>query len=109
MAPLAIALIVLMVLMAAGTMLAFWSIGLAIKLGLAGLIGGLADMVVPGRLPYGFLGAIGAGVVGGWLGSALLPALGPALFGVEIVPTFLGALVVVAGFELVATTRGKAG
>ena len=105
MAYLALALLAVVVLAAVGMWLAFWSVGLVIKLALAGLIGGLADMAVPGKLPYGVFGAVIAGVVGGWIGSTLLPTLGPTLFGVEVVPTFLGAVVVVGAYELLGRAR----
>ena len=97
----AIAILAVLVLAAVGMWLAWFSVGLIVKLALAGLIGGLADMAVPGKLPYGALGAVIAGVAGGWVGSALLPTLGPSLFGIELIPTFLGALFVVGGYELV--------
>jgi uncharacterized membrane protein YeaQ/YmgE (transglycosylase-associated protein family) len=105
MAYLALALLALVLFAAVGFWLAFLSIGVIIKLALAGLIGGLADMAVPGRLPYGWLGAVIAGVVGGWVGSLLLQNWGPALFGVELIPTFVGAVVVVGAYELLARTR----
>jgi uncharacterized membrane protein YeaQ/YmgE (transglycosylase-associated protein family) len=107
MAYLALVLLAIVILVVVGTWLAFFSVGLIIKLALAGLIGGLADMAVPGRLPYGWLGAVIAGIVGGWVGSLLLPGWGPGLFGVELVPTFLGALVVVGAYELLARTRSQ--
>ena len=108
MAYLALVLLAIVLIAAVGFWLAFFSIGVIIKLALAGMIGGLADMAVPGKLPYGWLGAVIAGVVGGWLGSLLLPNLGPSLFGVELIPTFLGAVVVVAAYELLGGTRSRA-
>jgi uncharacterized membrane protein YeaQ/YmgE (transglycosylase-associated protein family) len=104
---LALVLLAIVLLAAVGAWLAFWSVGLILKLALAGLIGGLADMAVPGKLPYGWLGAVIAGLVGGWVGSLLLPNWGPSLLGIELIPTFLGALVVVGGYELVARTRSQ--
>ena len=59
------------------------TIGLALTLLVAGLIGWLADRIMPGELPYGKAGAVGAGIVGAVIGS-LIPVindLGPALFG----------------------------
>lgn len=106
---LALALLAVVVLAAVGMWLAFWSFGLVIKLALAGLIGGLADMAVPGKLPYGVLGAAIAGIVGGWVGSTLLPNLGPAMFGIELIPTFLGAVVVVGVYELATKASRGAG
>src|SRR5687768_3448616 len=47
-------------------------IHLLLMLAIAGIVGWLADAVVPGRLPWGWLGAILAGLVGSWLGVVLL-------------------------------------
>jgi uncharacterized membrane protein YeaQ/YmgE (transglycosylase-associated protein family) len=74
-------------------------VGLALYLLIAGLVGALADAVVPGKLPWGWLGAILAGIVGSWLGVLLLPRLGPSIFGFPIVPGFIGALVLAFGLE----------
>ncbi len=103
-----VVILLLLALLAAGMAMAFWSMAIVMKLVMSGFIGGLADAAVPGRLPYGPLGAVAAGIVGGFVGSALLPTLGPPLFGVEIVPTFLGALAVVGLFEVFANTRSRA-
>ncbi|HEV8634542.1 MAG TPA: GlsB/YeaQ/YmgE family stress response membrane protein [Chloroflexota bacterium] len=108
MAYLALALLALVLFVAVGLWLAFLSVGLILKLALAGLIGGLADMAVPGKLPYGWLGAVIAGVIGGWVGSLLLPNWGPSLLGIELIPTFLGAVVVVGAYELLVGTRSQA-
>ena len=82
----------------------FWSlsivgslIGAAIHLiamlVVAGIVGWLADLVVPGRLPWGWLGAVFAGLLGGLLGTLVLGSLGPEIFGVRVIPAFLGAVV----------------
>ncbi|MBM4418054.1 MAG: GlsB/YeaQ/YmgE family stress response membrane protein [Chloroflexi bacterium] len=103
-----VVILILLAFLAAGMAMAFWSMAIVMKLVMSGFIGGLADAVVPGRLPYGPLGAVAAGIFGGVVGGTLLPSLGPPLFGVEIVPTFLGALAVVGIFEIVANTRSRA-
>ena len=74
-------------------------IRLALHLFMAGLVGALADAVVPGRLPYGWLGAIVAGLVGSWLGVLLLGNLGPSLFGMPLIPGFVGALILALALE----------
>lgn len=68
-------------------------IPLLLMLLMAGFVGWLADRVVPGELPWGWLGAIFAGLLGGWLGTWVLGPLGPELFGIRIIPAFLGAAV----------------
>ena len=75
-----------------------FTIGLALTLLVAGLIGWLANLIVPGKLPYGQAGAVIAGVVGAVMAS-LIPAIsdtGPELFDVRVVPAFVGTLIVVA-------------
>ena len=61
--------------------LAFGLIGLLLHLFMAGLVGALADAIVPGRLPWGWLGAILAGLAGSWLGVLLIGHRGPVLGG----------------------------
>src|SRR5206468_8176958 len=96
----AVALLVLLVIAAMGMWLTFTLTHLVLTLAVAGLVGWLADLAVPGQLPYGWLGAVLAGVVGGWLGSLILGNVGPAILGVHIVPTFLGAAALAAGAEV---------
>ena len=96
------------VVLVVGLMLSFWvvghAIGLVLMLFMAGLVGWLADAIVPGRLPYGWLGAIAAGLIGSWLGTLVLGHLGPNLFGVPVIPAFVGAVIL----AVVAELAGKA-
>jgi uncharacterized membrane protein YeaQ/YmgE (transglycosylase-associated protein family) len=84
-------------------------VALLITLLVAGLIGWLADMVVPGELPGGWLGAVLAGIVGGWLGNlvfvSLRLGLGPQFGGIHIIPAFVGAVLVCVAAELFTTRR----
>ncbi len=74
---------------------------LVLMLFMAGLVGALADAIVPGRLPYGWLGAIVAGLVGSWLGVLIMGQVGPSIFGVPIIPGLVGAIILALGVELV--------
>lgn len=85
--------LVAMVLLSWSLWLAFGLIGLLLHLFLAGLIGALADAVVPGKLPWGWLGAMLAGLFGSWIGVRLIGHFGPVLFDVPIIPAFIGALI----------------
>ena len=69
-------------------------LGLIVTLVIAGLVGGLASRFIPVKLPYGFLGAIVAGLLGSWLGGWLLGDVGPAIGDVAIGPAFVGSLLV---------------
>ncbi|MBI3968079.1 MAG: GlsB/YeaQ/YmgE family stress response membrane protein [Chloroflexi bacterium] len=65
-----------------------------VMLFLSGLIGFSADYAVPGRIPFGYLGAILAGLLGMWLGG-LIP-IGPVLegYGFYILPAIVAAILV---------------
>jgi uncharacterized membrane protein YeaQ/YmgE (transglycosylase-associated protein family) len=87
-----------------------FAVGLLLTLFVAGLVGWLADLVVPGQLPGGWIGAVLAGLIGGFIGRILFHAvgirdLGFGLFGIELIPAFVGALVVVGAAELFTSRR----
>ncbi|HVB65010.1 MAG TPA: GlsB/YeaQ/YmgE family stress response membrane protein [Nitrolancea sp.] len=86
-------LIGLLIVFAIGIWLTSTLVGLIVTLFVAGIIGWIADSIVPGRLPYGWLGAIVAGVLGSWLGSLVLGGFGPDIAGIAIIPALLGAIV----------------
>lgn len=100
-------LIVLLLLLAIGIWLTSHLVGLIVMLFIAGIIGWIADQIVPGRLPYGWLGAIVAGLVGSWIGSLVLGGLGPSLAGITIIPALLGAIVL--AFIASAVTKASSG
>jgi uncharacterized membrane protein YeaQ/YmgE (transglycosylase-associated protein family) len=92
--------------------LSFHVVGFLLLLLVAGFIGWLADRVVPGRLPGGWLGAVLAGIVGGFVGNFVLRPLGldhfgPSLFGVQLIPAFVGAVVVALVIELLSNSRAR--
>jgi uncharacterized membrane protein YeaQ/YmgE (transglycosylase-associated protein family) len=74
-------------------------LGLLVTLVIAGLVGWLAYQIVPGRLPFGWVGAVLAGLLGSWLGGLLLDDFGPGIAGIELVPALIGAVIlaVIAG------------
>lgn len=80
-------------------------LGFLVMLVVALIIGLVADAVAPGGMPGGWAGAIVAGLlgsaVGGWLFSAYVPA-GATIAGFALLPSILGAIVVVLLFSLVA-------
>ena len=89
-----------------------FAVGLLLTLFMAGLVGWLADLVVPGELPGGWIGAVLAGLIGGFIGRILFHALGIrdlgfGLFGVELIPAFVGALIVVGAAELFTARRRR--
>lgn len=100
-------LIILLLLLAVGIWLTFHLVGLVVMLFVAGIVGWIADQVVPGRLPYGWLGAIVAGLVGSWVGGLILGGFGPSLAGITIIPALLGAIIL--AFIASAVTKATSG
>jgi uncharacterized membrane protein YeaQ/YmgE (transglycosylase-associated protein family) len=89
--------LIFVLLLAIGVLLivlSFKLIGLVLFLFMAGLVGWLADAIVPGELPYGWLGAIAAGLIGSFLGTLMIGPRGPAILGIHVVPALLGGIVV---------------
>ncbi len=101
-----IALLVIAVVISLSILVTFTLIGLVLHLFMAGLVGALADAIVPGKLPYGWFGAILAGLIGSWLGVRLLGHLGPELFNVPIIPGFVGAVILAFAISLLARAVG---
>jgi uncharacterized membrane protein YeaQ/YmgE (transglycosylase-associated protein family) len=60
----------------------------------------IAEMIVPGRLPGGFLTSAIIGVIGAWVGSSLFGNLGPSLAGVPLLPAILGSALLIFVFGL---------
>ena len=57
------------------------------------IIVGFVEMISRTRLPYGWLGNIVVGLIGGVVGQVLLGQWGLSLFGVYVFQTFIGSLV----------------
>lgn len=91
--------ILIMIMIIWGT---FGLLGLIFHLIIAGIVGWLADLIVPGRLPFGWLGAIAAGLVGSWLGRMIIGDVGPSISGIPLLPALLGAIILAFLVELIA-------
>jgi uncharacterized membrane protein YeaQ/YmgE (transglycosylase-associated protein family) len=106
-----ILLILLVIVLGAGSVMAIGlTIGLLLTLIVAGLVGWAADMVVPGKLPGGWIGAVLTGIIGGFIGAWLFKVLGVhdpgfSLFGVDLIPAFVGAVIVAFAAQLFTTRR----
>ncbi|KHD46741.1 GlsB/YeaQ/YmgE family stress response membrane protein [Streptococcus hongkongensis] len=59
-----------------------------------GLIGLIAGALTKGG-SMGWIANIVAGLVGAWIGQALLGAWGPSLAGMALIPSIIGAVIVV--------------
>ena len=62
------------------------------------IIGWVIDLIVPGKLPYGWLGGIGAAIVGGLVGGFLFGSWGPSAtwagWQLSFIPALLGGILV---------------
>lgn len=93
-----IAAILVILILAVLVGFTFGLFGLVVTLIVAGIVGWLADLIVPGRLPFGWVGNIAAGLLGAWLGTALLGffglgTFGPVIAGIAIIPAIIGAII----------------
>ena len=103
-------LVAVVLVLAMGTWATVGLIGLAATLVVAALVGFAADLVVPGKLPGGWFGAALTGVAGGFIGTLLFNLLGIhdpgfAIFHVDLLPAFVGAVIVAVAVELYTTRR----
>jgi uncharacterized membrane protein YeaQ/YmgE (transglycosylase-associated protein family) len=106
-------LVLLVLIFGAGTILTVGIIGLILTLVVAGLVGWVADMLIPGGvLPGGWIGAVLTGLVGGLVGGWLFHQIGirdPGfdLFGVHLIPAFVGAVIVALAAQLLTSRRRR--
>ena len=88
-------------------------VGVIITVVIAGLVGALADSVVSGDRPFGWLGAILAGLLGSWIGVFLFDRLGIGtgifIADIPIIPAFVGAVILAFIVSLLhhRTARGR--
>src|SRR5437870_6280393 len=83
-----------------------WTFGLnfIIYLIVAAIVGFLAEFIVGWRLPFGFVGAIIAAIIGIWLMTQVIIITGIGdinLFGVPIIRALIGAIIFVALWHLI--------
>src|SRR5437763_8547601 len=83
-----------------------WTIGLGfiIYLIIAAIVGLIAEAIVGWRVPFGFIGAIIAAIVGIWLMTQVIIITGIGdinLFNVPIIRALIGAIIFVAVWHLI--------
>ena len=66
-----------------------------LRLIVGGVIGWIAGMILGKDIPGGIIGNIIAGVLGSWIGGQFFGDFGPNWFGVEVLPTLLGAIILI--------------
>jgi uncharacterized membrane protein YeaQ/YmgE (transglycosylase-associated protein family) len=104
-------LILLALVLGAGMWVTLGLVALLATLFMAGIVGWLADRLVPGgALPGGWLGAVLTGLIGGFVGHLLFNALhihdpGFRLLGIDLIPAFVGAVVLAFAVQLFTARR----
>lgn len=88
-------------------------LGFLLMLLVAAIVGFIGDALVPGRMPGGWVGAILAGLlgsaVGGWLFGAMNLPTGPEIGGLALIPSILGAALVVALLSALSGALARGG
>ena len=89
-----------------------WTFGLnfIIYLIVAAVVGLVAESLVGRRLPFGFVGAIIAALVGAWLLTKVIVINGIGdidVYGVPIFRALVGAMILVAIWQLLASGLGR--
>jgi len=97
--------LVLFLLLVLGILITASLIGLVFTLLVAFFCGWVADKVLPGSVPYGWIGAIVFGLLGSWVGGILLGDAGPDIGGIAVIPAIVGAVVLALLADLVFKTR----
>ncbi|MBS0949869.1 GlsB/YeaQ/YmgE family stress response membrane protein [Weissella minor] len=59
------------------------------------VIGAIGGAITSKGASMGWIANIAAGLVGSWLGESLLGSWGPSLAGMALIPSVLGAMIVV--------------
>ena len=90
-----------------------WTIGLGfiIYLIIAAIVGLIAEAIVGWRVPFGFVGAIIAAIIGIWLMTQVIIITGIGdiyIYGVPIIRALIGAIIFVALWHLITYGLSRA-
>lgn len=77
-------------------------LGFLLFLIVAAVCAWIAEAVVPGRVPGGFLASAIVGIIGAWIGSALFGHFGPDVAGVPVLPAIVGSAILVFALALLS-------
>jgi uncharacterized membrane protein YeaQ/YmgE (transglycosylase-associated protein family) len=83
-------------------------LGFILFLIVAAVCAWIAEYMVPGTIPGGFLTSAIVGIIGAWIGGSLFGNFGPALAGVALVPTIIGSAILVFGLALLSRGFSRA-
>lgn len=71
------------------------------------IIGAIAGAITNRSMPFSWIGNIIGGIVGAWVGQSLLGEWGPQLAGMAIIPSIIGAIIVVLVVSLIFRGTSK--
>ncbi|MCL6603404.1 MAG: GlsB/YeaQ/YmgE family stress response membrane protein [Paenibacillus sp.] len=71
-----------------------------------GIIGWLAGLIMGRDIPGGVIGNIIAGILGSWLGGLILGNWGPEVGGFYVLPSLIGAVVLIFIVSLILRSVG---
>lgn len=74
--------------------------GFVILLIVAAIVGAIAEAVVGAKVGPGWIGTIIVGLIGAWIGSALIK-VGPIIGGVYFVSAIIGSIILVLLLKLI--------
>lgn len=80
--------------------------GLLWQLIVGGLIGWLAGVIMKRDIPGGVIGNVIAGLLGSTIGGYLFKDFGPIIGGMAVIPSLLGAIVLIFVVSLLLKRRG---
>lgn len=81
--------------------------GLIWSLIVGAIIGAIAGAITNRGAAMGWIANIVAGLIGAWIGQGLLGTWGPSLAGMAIIPSIIGAIVVVAVVSFFLSRRTR--
>ena len=81
--------------------------GLIWSLIIGGLIGWFAGLILGKDVPGGVIGNIIAGIIGAWLGTLILGDWGPELGGFYLIPSIIGAAIIVFILSIILKSSSK--
>lgn len=86
-------------------------IGFIAILVMLSIVGWVIDVIVPGRMPYGWLGGIVAAIIGGLVGGFLFGNWGPSAtwagWTLSFIPALIGGIIVAFIVRFVMGSQGR--
>jgi len=88
-------------------------LGLIVMLIMLSILGWVIDLIIPGKMPYGWLGGIVAALIGGVIGGLLFPFLGGGWWAqigdtrLYFIPALLGGIVLAFVVRFIMGSQGR--